>query len=236
MTFNDPPAPKSKRPSYKLADGKRAPSVTTILGVLDKPGLDRWRVKQALAGTDPYANMNAADAGTIAHAAIEADLGFGPGAPPVEMTGRSDEVLREARVAFTHFRQWRAGHDLQPLLMEEVLVSEAHRYGGTADFYGMIDGKLEVADFKTSGAVYPENFVQLAAYRKMLEEAGHEVEGVRVIRVGREADAAVPYEDVGRTDTDNDFDIFLSCLRLYAWQRAAENQRRREQREATKQG
>lgn len=264
MAFKKP-GPRSKRPSYKLADGKRAPSVTTILGVLDKPGLDRWRVKMALTpsgdvnaaradlvsdtvrgvsrdiskaidtllaaarGTDPYDNMDAADAGTITHAAIEADLGFRDEAP-AEMRERPEAVIAEAKLAYSRWRSWRTDHDIVPVMMEGMLVSEHYRIGGTFDFYGWIDGRLEVADFKTTGGIYPESFVQLAAYRAMLEEHGYPVEGVRIIRLSRDADAMIPYEDQGRDDSGEDLGIFRACYLLYEWQRIAENARRREQR------
>jgi hypothetical protein len=53
---------------------------------------------------------------------------------------------------------------------EVPLVSEAHQFGGTLDFVCEIDGVICLGDFKTSGAIYPEMLMQLAAYRHLWNE------------------------------------------------------------------
>ena len=72
--------------------------------------------------------------------------------------------------------------------MELSLVSEAHRYGGTLDWYGLLDGRPTLIDFKTSGAIYDDHLYQLAAYHRLLVENGHEVDEVRVLRLSRDKD------------------------------------------------
>ena len=53
---------------YKLADGSRVPSVTTALGILNKPKLLNWAWKCGVDGLDYRAvRDNAADIGTLAH-------------------------------------------------------------------------------------------------------------------------------------------------------------------------
>jgi len=53
---------------------------------------------------------------------------------------------------------------------EITLVSEAHRFGGTPDAIGYLDGKLCLLDWKTSNAVYSDYLIQLAAYKVLWEE------------------------------------------------------------------
>ena len=58
-------------------DGKRVPGVTTITGNLgwSKEALIRWANRQGLAGTElEDARKGPAQTGTIAHAAIEAEI------------------------------------------------------------------------------------------------------------------------------------------------------------------
>ncbi len=69
--------------------------------------------------------------------------------------------------------------------MELSLVSEAHRYGGTFDWYGLGGGVLTVIDFKTSSGIYPDHCYQVSAYHHLLIENGYEVAEARVLQVGR---------------------------------------------------
>jgi hypothetical protein len=78
------------------------------------------------------------------------------------------------------FFDWLKKHkEIKPIFMEKKLISE--RYGGTVDFYGMVDGKATILDFKTSKTFYSSMFLQLAAYCIMLEEQGYPVEQVGII-------------------------------------------------------
>ena len=84
---------KKPRRQYKDANGKKLPGVTTILGVLDKPALLWWAAREAAQATAaaivdggmpadraievgkkaPFQRRaEAADAGTQAHACVEA--------------------------------------------------------------------------------------------------------------------------------------------------------------------
>ena len=57
-------------------------------------------------------------------------------------------------------------------------------YGGTPDWYGLLDGIPTVLDLKTGG-LYPEQLVQAAAYRLLLVEAGHKVDRLLLLRAPR---------------------------------------------------
>ncbi len=53
---------------YKTKDGQRVPSVTTILGILNKPALLDWAWRCGCDGINYKAiRDNAADIGTLAH-------------------------------------------------------------------------------------------------------------------------------------------------------------------------
>ena len=68
-------------PIYKNAEGKRLPSVTTIIGRFkDSGGFVHWAWDLGIQGID-YRKVRdaAADAGTIAHHLVEADIRTGEG-------------------------------------------------------------------------------------------------------------------------------------------------------------
>ena len=59
---------------------------------------------------------------------------------------------------------------------EQVLTSEKRQLGGTVDLICEIDGETWLVDYKTSKAIYKTNQIQLAIYRKMLEENGTKID------------------------------------------------------------
>jgi hypothetical protein len=61
---------------YKLANGKRVPGVTTVLGVINKPALVKWANGLGLQGIDSTTYVDeTARIGTLAHAMIQEYLG-----------------------------------------------------------------------------------------------------------------------------------------------------------------
>lgn len=147
-------------------DGKRLPSVTTILGRFKESGsLIKWAYRQGRdhqrledagqpAPRDLYdkdaTTAQAALAGTIAHDMIETFiLGQHPEANEevvaVEIAtkygaGREDgpapEVLARARNSFRQFIEWWSNTRLSVTHTEMGLMSKLHRYGGTLDAVG----------------------------------------------------------------------------------------------------
>jgi hypothetical protein len=59
---------------------------------------------------------------------------------------------------------------LVPLFTEVSLASDQHRYRGTIDYVGFVNGQLSIVDWKTSDRVYPEMLLQLAAYGNLWDE------------------------------------------------------------------
>jgi hypothetical protein len=91
-----------------------------------------------------------------------------------------DKAAFRAQVvsAYSAFEFWCKGTQLEILECEVPVLSETHRYGGTLDFIGRLNGRLVLGDFKTSGGVYPEYLIQLVAYAKAYEECkGLKIDG-----------------------------------------------------------
>ena len=59
---------------------------------------------------------------------------------------------------------------MEIVLTEPELVSKRHRFGGSPDAIGKIDGEYVLLDWKTSNAVYGDYLIQLCAYDLLIEE------------------------------------------------------------------
>lgn len=161
------------RQGYTLPDGSRVPGTTTVCGRFkDSGGLLHWAFEQGRKGSPSlYAEAEkAADIGTLAHAMVEAQIN---GTDPQEaVKGADEEKAAKARNAFAQYLKW-AGQSKVELLskyQELQLVSTEHRFGGTPDAIGRIDGELVLLDWKSSNAVYGDYLIQLAAYGHLLEK------------------------------------------------------------------
>jgi hypothetical protein len=155
-------------------DGKVVPSVTGILGILNKPALVHWAantaVEHLLAFPGDYEGAkkahqtkkeDAGDVGKIVHKYAERLLGGKDVVLP-------DEVkARRGCMAFDDFAR---EHKLKPIALERRMMSLKHRYAGTTDFYGDVDGKRAILDFKTSSGMYDEFWYQTSAYEEALVE------------------------------------------------------------------
>lgn len=195
---------------YKLTSGKVVPGVTTILGVLAKPALIHWAWDLGSKGIDYRKYRDAAaDVGTLAHAMIAAELG----AEPPDLAAYSPETIDKAENAILSFYEWQKNRDIRPILVEQPLVSEQYRYGGTLDCLAMLDGVPTLLDIKTGKAIYPEMLHQLAAYRQLLLENGYEIQQAFILRVGRDETEGFDVKKV--MDFEPHWEIFEACLRIY---------------------
>jgi len=195
---------------YKLADGTRVPGATTITGILNKPYLIKWANDLGLEGIDSTKYRDeAAAVGTLAHALVQENLT----GEKVDLTQYSAMDIDLAENAVLSFLEWRKTHDCSPIICEVPLVSERMKFGGTVDCYCMLDGIPTLLDFKTGKAVYDEYFVQLAAYKELLEENGHPVKTCRILRIGR--DESEGFEERTVQHTDKYFTIFSDLLDIY---------------------
>ena len=155
---------------YRL-NGIRVPGVTTVINTSlgwNKGALMWWAHQEGLAGRDyRKTQQDAADAGTLAHAQVDAFINDRPFAIP---PGVDPEQVKLAALSFSAFRQWFDNSHLELLETEMHLVSAQHRFGGTPDAVGRLKGQLSLLDWKTSKGIYAEYLVQLAAYEHLWNE------------------------------------------------------------------
>lgn len=170
------PRPKA---GYRLADGRRVSGVTTVIKQIgwNAEPLKWWAFRAGQQHPDlssPYEVVDqAADIGTAVHAGIEQALhGLPDDDVQTFVAGEleGDEQVEKALKALGGFFQWRDMVSLEPVEQEVSLVSETYEYGGTLDLVARVGGKLALVDWKTSGGIYRETLIQLAAYGELWDE------------------------------------------------------------------
>jgi hypothetical protein len=158
------PSPKA---GYRNAKGEKIPGTTTIIGKFKEAGgLIHWAWSLGMEGKD-YREVRdaAADAGTLAHDAVESYIHK----QPVKWPDGPAEKVEKAQMAFSAFLEWAEGSKLTVDRTEVQLVSEKYQFGGTLDAM-FIQGKRSMGDWKTSNGIYTDYLVQLGAYGILWEE------------------------------------------------------------------
>jgi hypothetical protein len=180
---------KGRPTAYKLADGTRVPSVTTITSAR-KAGVEAllvWANRMGQEGKDHReVRQQAADAGSMVHAMVENSIhgrDKWEGIPPLD-----EKTNAQAEQGFSSFQDWSRVMHVQYLATETPMVSESFRYGGTPDALGTVDGKLALLDWKSSNAVYGDYIIQLAAYKVLCEEdhRWQRIDQVYLLRFGKD--------------------------------------------------
>ena len=192
---------------YKLFDGTRVPGVTTITGQLNKPALIIWANKLGLAGIDSNKfRDDKAEIGSLGHEMIVAHLSK----REPDTFDYSKNQIDQAENCFLSYLEWEKQHIIEPKLTEFQAVSETYKYGGAFDFYGSVDGTLEVVDFKTGSGIYDEMWFQVSAYGKLITD---QVQRYRILNIPRTEDES--FKEEVKTDLSLHFEAFLKLLDFY---------------------
>jgi hypothetical protein len=185
-----------------LADARKVlalPSVTNVLNVLAKPGLDAWKIEQGImaALTLPRGSEEALD--VFAHRVVT-DMGeqvekaadFGTAIHNACEVYASNKQLPDDAKLMHHLRAWVEWFDTnveRVASLEQVFVHHGHAYAGRVDMIALLRGsdlippRWCVVDFKTQKVkrsakgepkpVFYETWpLQLAAYREAVIENG----------------------------------------------------------------
>lgn len=174
-----------------LVNGQPVPSVTQILGVLDKPALVWWGMRVGVEGacqlqaaqslpenpeeavkaltarklTVNHVKTRAATRGTSLHDALEAYMRDGTVPMPAGFPEEDRGYVRALAKAMLDLNP-------VPLAMEVVVGSAAHGFGGRYDLLCELDGMKVRLDLKTGKRVYETAHLQLAAYELAALEMG----------------------------------------------------------------
>jgi hypothetical protein len=170
---------RDARHRYSWNGGPLYPSVTTILGIKDKPALVGWAKRETAACAirnlevlermvqsggaqaavewlkriPDFQRDASADLGTAVHAAAET-IARGE---PVSISDEVRPFVAAYRRDFLEVFRPRF------IAVEAMVCSERYEYGGTADVFAEIDGEIWLLDYKTGTGVYPDSALQLGA-------------------------------------------------------------------------
>lgn len=146
-----------------ISKGIRIPSVTQVIGCMDKPALYAWYGKYGNEECNRIKNESA-EFGTAVHDLIDKYITkTDPLATvPDTMVGK----------CFQNFREWydNSGMEVISAEPEDAVYSKRYNFQGTWDFIGTRKGILLPADWKTSNQLYPTVGLQLAAYAQLYGE------------------------------------------------------------------
>ena len=177
-------------------ENKLLPSVTSVLNMLNKPGLNQWAVNVTLdklgetlvdiseVREDKMIIMPKEDLDQTLKTAkgVQKDIMMTAADLGTRAHDTIDRIVRgdtedmiideDVRQVIKNFWQWwnDSGIVLDPR-GDSMIYSAKYGYAGAADALGVLpDGKLVVVDFKTSNGIFDTHIIQVAAYAKALEE------------------------------------------------------------------
>lgn len=180
---------------YTDENGKRVPSVTQALDVLD-----------SYIGIPPDVLAKASERGTKVHKAVE-----------LHLLDDLDELSMDPDIAnyFYAYIKFERETGFTPVASEMRVHSKKFNYAGTLDLVGPDPKGLKriaIIDIKTSAQLMPTVGPQLAAYeRAWVEETGSKKKHLRYGLLLKPDGTYVIHE---YTDT-TDFSVFLACLTVH---------------------
>jgi len=196
------------------------PSVTQILDVLRKIGLEMW----FKFNTIEFINKESSKGklvGTQTHEAIESHINK-------EEVKIETEYHEEVMTALKSFMLFKKEHPEVKLFNSEMmLTSDVHKFNGTMDCIGEIDGEQVVFDWKTSQAkdkdkptIYPEYLSQVSAYVTAYNEVNKtNICKAIIVSIAKDK-VAYNYQMLEKEEIENEFnEIFLPCLRILNYKR-----------------
>jgi len=191
------------------------PRVTSVISILDKPGLSQWANQLGLSGINVNTELNrTANIGTAVHQLIQHYL----------LTRDKEIFIKEILekfnasdgsdilFAFEKFVKWSTNHSFTDIEVEKSLHSKQYR--GTIDILSNFDNKLTLIDIKTSKKIYISHEIQVAAYCVLLCKNNIYPQEVGILRVGINDDQ-IEYKIIDDERLYDLFVIFQSCLKIY---------------------
>lgn len=222
-----------------LVDGKwkALTGCTTVLSILAKPALIQWSANMAVSYVqEGLAKLNnweyreklpkileeaktahrrkkeeAGLAGTDVHKEAELLVAVLIATNKGMLKGDEKSELPQVQ----HFIDWAIKNKVKFIESEKHVYSKSLFLGGILDLVVEIDGKLWIADIKTSSGIYFEAFWQMAGYELMLKEAEYpELSGYIVLNLKKNGE----FEEKRSISNDDAQEGFLACLEIYRLQ------------------
>jgi hypothetical protein len=209
---------------YITEDGGYVPSVTHILECYPKGAAYYNWLKENGKDADEIRD-EAGRRGSIVHKLTE-DYDAGKEVRLVNDNGSIDYKLTEWAM-FERYVEFRSRFDLKVEAIELNIISKELGFAGTIDRVCYLNGEKYIIDIKTSNAIYPSYWLQLAAYRALLLHVGVKVDNVAILWLnaktrteGKKDDIqGVGWQMITKRFSADDYELFMATQKL--WQ--AEN-------------
>lgn len=157
----------------------------------------------------------AGNIGTAVHKMVEWTLKKEMG---LKDLGPAPALDQDGADAFSSWLNWRTQVDFRPIKLELTCYSLRWGYAGTLDCYGVVNGKLSVIDWKTGKAVYPEHYLQNAAYRWAVEEMAFEKpEMGHIVRLPKQRGDSFEVVEIPEAESILYFNLFLKVMDLWSF-------------------
>jgi hypothetical protein len=164
---------------HYVVDGAHIPSVNTVDGLRNKPGLNGWLINQhieaAYKNADHLRQMDYDTAKRFVRSSI------GGSSKAVERGNRVHEVAEaffrgessdhpEAQWVVPHLQELCMARDIQPIRAEQTMVwmeNDVPVLAGTTDLLARVNGVPTIMDWKTGKAIYSDSALTTGAYALM---------------------------------------------------------------------
>lgn len=224
--------PRDEGSRYYDINGEKLPSVTTILGLLDKKVLVPWGAKcvaehvaSRLSHDNVYTKSDIVQHLTECRNAWvwESDRATTIGTNVHEMTEgilKSDPVLSKQPICIEEenclcaFYEFLNTYKVEALETETLVYNVG--YAGRTDIVALVNGVKTLIDTKTSKAVYPEYRMQVAAYVNAYnrdKQPSDMVQKGAILRLDKKT-GGFEYKEVRAIDKE--YAKFLSLAAFYA--------------------
>lgn len=152
---------------YETPEGSLYPSVTSVLGTIDKPELKAWQLRMGLEEAEKWANR-AAVKGTYLHEMCEKYL-------LNKLYQDKNEYNFISCMNFLPIKEVLDKSVNNIIAIEKQIYSDKLKVAGTVDLIAEYNGKLTIIDFKTSNQYKYRDmcegyFMQGSAYAYMVNE------------------------------------------------------------------
>ena len=142
-----------------MINGFWYPRVTSICGIISKPGLENWFASHGSVYAMKKKRKEVTDWGNVIHDTIEKIL-----------LGKMPEIDSQICPSINAFLDWMKKYKIDIDGVEQRIISKEHSYSGTLDVLAKINNKTGVLDIKTSKKIWDDHFMQTAAYFQAYNE------------------------------------------------------------------
>jgi len=206
---------------YRTESGQFIPSVTTILEAYPK-GAAYFQWLKSVGEDSDEIRDEAGRRGSRVHALTER-YDAGEEIKLFDEFGNINMKLNEWAM-FERYVEFRNRYPFEISMLEQTIISEQYRIAGTLDRVIVLpSGEKMLFDIKTSNAIYPSYWLQLAAYKEMLRSIGIEVDSVAILWLNAKtrtegkngAVQGTGWQLVSKTDTSKEWKLFQATQSLW---------------------